>query len=90
MALQLQVSDEVLDRLGGPTVEGLRSRLTEHAPCLGCGELLGSGPVSVIGQQYVLVIGAHAACRPSEWILFEQAQELQVPLTAHATGVFAL
>jgi hypothetical protein len=92
MAMRLQVSDEVLAQLGRPTVEGLAARLVEPAPCLQCGKPLGSGPVAVIGQQYenkALIVGAHAACCASEWIRFEEAQKLQVPVTGDLTTVFA-
>lgn len=90
--MRLQVSDEVLARLGRPTVESLAARLVEPAPCLQCGKPLGSGPVAVVAQQYeskALVVGAHAACRASEWIRFEEAQKLQMPITGDLTTVFA-
>jgi hypothetical protein len=54
-------SKNVVSHLGQPTVDSLKSRLTPHALCLGCGKKLGSGSVSVIGQQHESKLAAHRA-----------------------------
>jgi hypothetical protein len=60
---------------------------------MGCGRPLGQGPVSVIGQQVgnkALIVGTHETCRSSEWVRFEDVEELRVPWSGHGTAVTVL
>lgn len=90
---QLQVSDEVAARLGTPTVETLRTRLSSRARCLECDQPLGTGPVSVVGQQVddrALLVGAHPDCHASTWVHADETDELQLPVAGAAAAVFGM
>jgi hypothetical protein len=91
--MDFRVSEKVAAKIGTPTLETLPSRITEAAPCLECGNRLGTDPVSVIGQQHgkvAVIIGAHASCRSSEWFDAEASGQIQIPISPPVTMVIEL
>lgn len=87
----LDVAEDILIRLGGPTVTALTRRFDPGGRCLTCEGQLGSAPLSVRAycglDDRVTLVAYHAACAASAWVdLKRNVQIQQETWTARTTS----
>lgn len=70
--LVIDVADQIVTRLGVPTVAALERRLGPNGRCLTCGDQFGSAPLSVRayhdGRTSVTLVAHHSDCADSAWL----------------------